>query len=259
MVLDRAVDFETWDCRNLARVVLGRIYENVITRFHKNNEEHKHSPPLTVPMRKRPRPESSRRFDRRYSRSSSMGTCAEERGLVFLPRQTRTPDSLRSFACESIECFSEDSESTVSLNIDQPRMTFLPAVPYYRRFSRSSSRADHGFVWMTSGQFTTQAGKRKIIEYIHKHWTLDAPTKFLVNHICAIPLPGIVRHKYATIWQTAFTSRIIYFSLDVSTVYIRRPISVTFTFPNGRRQHRPNTSRRHFENFMRGLYPYGQG
>ncbi|ETN83882.1 hypothetical protein NECAME_01675 [Necator americanus] len=111
---------------------------------------------------------------------------------------------------------------------------------------------------MTSGQFTTQGGKKKIIEFIRKNWTDDPRTKFFVDHIGTISLPGIARHKYASTWRTAFTSRVIYFSLDVSTMHLRRPIVVTLRFQMEKRHHRPNTSQKHFENFMRSLYPYGK-
>ncbi|KAK6018392.1 hypothetical protein OSTOST_16026 [Ostertagia ostertagi] len=84
---------------------------------------------------------------------------------------------------------------------------------------------------MMSGKFTTESGKQKIIEYIR---------------------------KYAVTFHAGRYSSTIYFSVDVSTVYIKRPVDVTFTLPDSKRAHKLDTPRTHFEEFLRTIYPYGR-
>uniref|UniRef100_A0A7I4XWI5 Uncharacterized protein n=1 Tax=Haemonchus contortus TaxID=6289 RepID=A0A7I4XWI5_HAECO len=202
------------------------------------------------------------------SRSASVDTLVDDDDALVFPLIGRTPFSLRSSVNDSIGILSNSPDSSDSpASLRRTRSTAAlgasqhpsrdGSVAYYRRFARFPSQ-DKPFTWMPSGKFTSESGKQKIIEYIRRYWIDRTTTRFTVEHICAVPLPGITRHKYAVRFHAGRYSSMIYFSIDVSTVYIKNPVTVTFTFPDSKRTHRLDTPRTHFDEFLRKLYPYGK-
>lgn len=277
-------EFESWRSRNLARTILAQVYAHVIQRQQENSEEAERRARPVYSGGPQRRHYSERRtsvpYYRRFSRRSS-SSCSDrilDRARVFVLRQ-RSPFSGLSLVGDStVELIPDSTDSSdssflgehsphtaalmappYSMMVRNPSLFGTPTIAYYRRFSRHSSRGDGSPIqWATSGHFTSELGRQKIVEYINKKWTRRAKTSFVVEHICAVPLPGITRHKYSATFRSGRYSSTIYFSIDVSTVYIRRPVKVTFTFPDGKRAHRVDTPRAHFDNFLRTLYPYGR-
>lgn len=242
-------EFESWRSRNLARTILAQVYAHVIQRQQENSEE--------AERRARPvysgGPQRRHYSERRTSGLSLVGDSTVE----LIPDSTDSSDS--SFLGEHSPHTAALMAPPYSMMVRNPSLFGTPTIAYYRRFSRHSSRGDGSPIqWATSGHFTSELGRQKIVEYINKKWTRRAKTNFVVEHICAVPLPGITRHKYSATFRSGRYSSTIYFSIDVSTVYIRRPVKVTFTFPDGKRAHRVDTPRAHFDNFLRTLYPYGR-
>ncbi|WKX92214.1 hypothetical protein Q1695_010330 [Nippostrongylus brasiliensis] len=274
-VSDESMDFVLWRSRNLARTILSQALANVLHRYNESIEDFvRRAERLPETHRQHRSQDSStpyyRRFAHKSSRSSSANYCSEkDRSLLFRTR----PTSFSEHGDRAL-AFLPDSprSSSSSLAVDDPRPRHqrrsstkrwvYNSVAYYRRFCRTSTTSEiqygQNVQWMTSAHFTSELGRQKIVEYIEKTWTTRSRTNFIVEHIGAVTLPGIVRHKYAVLFRAGRFSAVVYFSIDVSTVYIRRPVTVTFTLPDGRPAHRLDTPRTHFDDFLRALYPYGK-
>ncbi|CAJ0594020.1 unnamed protein product [Cylicocyclus nassatus] len=226
-------------------------------QLHGNNVSGRRSqsspPQIRRKVQKKDRPQYIpyyRRFDRRLMRSSSTGTSpeasADERELVFLPRQP----SRQRIPSRSITYNSDSTESSSGIDIESALSSRAARVS--ARTSELMYRVPQ--IWMTSGLFTVTRGKQKISEFVAKYWAVyTSNVKFFVDHVRTLKHPDVTRHTYATTWKTGSTSRVIYFTVDVSTIIPRKPIQVVCSFPNGEK-HRPGTSERSFKSFLNGLY-----
>ncbi|KAK6010226.1 hypothetical protein OSTOST_24760, partial [Ostertagia ostertagi] len=119
------MDFQQWESRNLARSILAQLYSRVIHRYEEDvkKAERNRSQPNHAELPRNPSDAAlsssiHRRFDRRMSRSYSIGTLLDDEegapnGLMF-PSLKYTAPSRRCSVDDSIAFLPDSPESSDS-------------------------------------------------------------------------------------------------------------------------------------------------